>query len=195
MRLPRGDRYSRGAIAFHWVIAALVLFNLWLGLFHDDLPREWKVMPVHKSVGVTILVLSIGRLAWRLMHKPPHLPDLMPAWEKAAAKAVHWIFYALLFILPLTGWVYSSDPEKIRVVSWFWMIDWSSKALTDEACHLRPPRGGRSCIRSNCWPISMRVRSGSAMAMPATSVISRCSGGRFGDRLIKDASARRSRTR
>ena len=57
------------------------------------------------------------------MHKPPHLPDLMPAWEKAAAKAVHWIFYALLFILPLTGWIYSSDPEKIRVVSWFWMID------------------------------------------------------------------------
>lgn len=71
----------------------------------------------------------------------------------------------------------------------------SSNALTEEACHFRPPRGGRSCIRSNCWPISSSVRSGSAMAMPATRVISRSSGGRFGDRFIKDASAMRSRTR
>ena len=60
MQIERGDRYSRGAIAFHWVIAALVLFNLWLGIFHDSLPREWKVMPVHKSVGITILALTLG---------------------------------------------------------------------------------------------------------------------------------------
>jgi cytochrome b561 len=123
MGLMRGDRYSRGAIAFHWVIAALVLFNLWLGLFHDALPREWKVMPLHKSLGVTILVLSIGRLAWRLMHKPPHFPARMPGWEKAAAKAAHWLFYALLLILPLSGWVFSSDPDRTRVISWFGLLD------------------------------------------------------------------------
>ena len=123
MRAERGDRYSRGAIAFHWTIAALVLVNLWLGLFHDALPRDWKVMTLHKSIGVTILLLSIGRLGWRLTHRPPQLPALMPGWEKAAAKTVHWVFYALLFVLPLTGWIFSSDPEKTRVVSWFGLAE------------------------------------------------------------------------
>jgi cytochrome b561 len=120
---PRGDRYSRGAIAFHWAIAALVLFNLWLGLFHDSLPREWKVMPVHKSVGITILVLSLGRLAWRLSHRPPPLRDNAARWERTLAQAVHWAFYALLLILPLTGWIFSSNPEKPRPFSWFWLAD------------------------------------------------------------------------
>ena len=119
----RGDRYSRGAIAFHWVIAALVLFNLWLGLFHDSLPREWKVIPVHKSVGITILVLTLGRIAWRLTHRPPHLPELMAGWEKAVAKGVHFVLYALLLILPLTGWLLSSNPARPRPVSWFFLFD------------------------------------------------------------------------
>ncbi|RYD59270.1 MAG: cytochrome b [Sphingomonadales bacterium] len=123
MQFERGDRYSRGAIAFHWVIAALVLFNLWLGLFHDALPREWKVMPVHKSVGITVLVLTLGRIAWRLAHKPPHLPDHMAGWEKALAKGVHFVLYALLLIMPLTGWIFSSNPERLRPFSWFFVFD------------------------------------------------------------------------
>jgi cytochrome b561 len=123
IRSERGDRYSAGAIAFHWVIAALVLFNLWLGLFGDSLPRDWKVMPVHKSVGITVLVLTLGRIAWRLTHKPPRLPPAMPGWEKAAAKAAHFAFYALLLILPLTGWLMSSNPERPRPVRWFFLFD------------------------------------------------------------------------
>ena len=130
--LERGDRYSRGAIAFHWIIAALVLFNLWLGLFHDSLPRDWKVLTLHKSVGVTILVLSIGRLAWRLTHRPPSLPAAMPAWQKLAARANQWAFYALLFVLPLTGWIFSSNPEKLRPVSWFGLFELPSLPVTAE---------------------------------------------------------------
>lgn len=123
MRVERGDRYSRGAIAFHWVIAALVLFNLWLGLFGESLPRDWGAMPVHKSVGITILVLSIARLGWRLTHRPPHFPDRTPGWEKALAKSVHWLFYALMIVLPLTGWLMSSSPDKPRPFSWFYLFD------------------------------------------------------------------------
>lgn len=118
----RGDRYSRGAIAFHWVIAALVLFNLWLGLFHEALPREWKVMPVHRSIGMLVLVLTLGRIAWRLANRPPHLPDPMPAWERAAAKGMHLVLYALLLILPLTGWLLSSNPARPRPFEWFYLF-------------------------------------------------------------------------
>lgn len=123
MTSVRGDRYSRGAIAFHWAIAALVLFNLWLGLFHDSLPRSWQVMPVHKSVGITILVLTLGRIAWRLTHRPPHLPDHLPGWEKMLARSVHLLMYALLLVLPLTGWLLSSDPARPRPISWFFLFD------------------------------------------------------------------------
>ena len=122
MQFQRGDRYSRGAIAFHWAIAALVLFNLWLGLFHASLPRDWQVMPVHKSVGVTVLVLTLGRIAWRLTHRPPHLPDAMPHSEKIAAKTAHLALYALLLILPLTGWLLSSNPERPRPIEWFFLF-------------------------------------------------------------------------
>jgi cytochrome b561 len=122
MQIERGDRYSRGAIAFHWVIAALVLFNLWLGLFHDSLPREWKVMPLHKSVGITVLALTLGRIAWRLTHRPPHLPQAMPDWEKLVAKVTHFVLYALLLILPLTGWLLSSNPERPRPIEWFFLF-------------------------------------------------------------------------
>lgn len=123
IRAERGDRYSRGAIAFHWAIAALVLVNLFLGLFHESLLEGIRVMPVHKAIGFTVLVLTLGRIGWRLTHKPPHLPDAMPGWEKAAAKAVHFLLYALLLVMPLTGWIWSGDVTRPRPFSWFGLFD------------------------------------------------------------------------
>jgi cytochrome b561 len=117
--LVRTDRYTRVAIFFHWTIAAMVIFNLWLGLFHDSLPKEWKVMPVHKATGITILALSVARLAWRLMNSPPPSPIDLPAWQRTAARASHWAFYALLIVLPVTGWMMSSGGNPPRPLNWF----------------------------------------------------------------------------
>ncbi len=78
-------RYTSVARLLHWIIAILILVNLWLGFAHDSLPKEWKVMPVHKSIGLTVLALTLVRLSWRLAHKPPALPAAMPGWEKLAA--------------------------------------------------------------------------------------------------------------
>ncbi len=115
------DRYSGVARALHWIIAILILFNLWLGFAHDALPREWKVMPVHKSVGLTVLALTIARIGWRIGHKAPPLPDAMPGWEKRTAHGTHVAFYALMLILPLSGWIMSSAGD--RPLNWFFLFD------------------------------------------------------------------------
>ncbi|WP_326524894.1 cytochrome b [Sphingomonas sp.] len=115
----RTDRYSTGAIVFHWLIAVAIIVNLWLGIAHDSLPRDWKAMPVHKALGITVLVLSLARLAWRLRHQPPPLVGDMPAWERGAATASHWALYALTIAVPLTGWLMVSGGAVRRPLDWF----------------------------------------------------------------------------
>ncbi|MFD1786791.1 cytochrome b [Sphingomonas floccifaciens] len=117
--IARTDRYARGSIVFHWLIAAAIIVNLWLGIAHDSLPKGWAVMPLHKSIGITVLVLTIARLAWRLGHRPPPLDRTMPAWERAAANASHWALYALSILVPLSGWAMVSGSTVRRPLDWF----------------------------------------------------------------------------
>lgn len=94
-------RYSRGAIILHWTIAILVLYNLTTGLLHDTLPKA--AFQFHVSSGITILVLTVLRILWRLTHKPPpFLP--MAKWEKGLAHFVHFFLYVAMLAAPLTGW-------------------------------------------------------------------------------------------
>ena len=109
-------RYAAGAILLHWTIAALVVTNIVLGLQAEGLKglALFNLLQWHKSFGVTVLVLSVARLAWRLVNPPPPYPAHMPAWEKTAAAATHWGFYILMIGLPLTGWiVVSASPLNI----------------------------------------------------------------------------------
>lgn len=104
-------RYSRTAIALHWVVAALILFNLAYGLYTVSLPlspQKLKLFSYHKWIGVTVFVLAAARLLWRLGHRPPPLPPGMRPWEARAASATHVLLYALFFAAPLTGWLFSS---------------------------------------------------------------------------------------
>jgi cytochrome b561 len=103
--------YSRAAIAFHWIVAALVIGNLAFGFYTVDLPlspQKLRLFSYHKWVGVTVLVLAAARLMWRLNHSPPALPASMRPWEKRAANATHALLYALFFAAPITGWLFSS---------------------------------------------------------------------------------------
>lgn len=110
------ERYSAVAIALHWLIALLVVGQIAGGLYMHDLPdsqaaRKFELFQWHKSFGVTVLVLTLLRVAWRLTHRPPPLPAAMPGWEKVAARATHFLFYVLLIVTPLVGWaVVSSSP-------------------------------------------------------------------------------------
>lgn len=116
-------RYSRVAIAFHWTIAALVIVNMVIGIGHDYLPALRAAMGAHKSIGILVLALTLGRIAWRLGHRPPPLPAAMPAWEKGAAHAGHLGLYLLMLALPVSGWVMASNPERVRPLTFFGLFD------------------------------------------------------------------------
>ncbi|KQT34643.1 cytochrome B [Sphingomonas sp. Leaf412] len=117
-----GERYSRVAIAFHWTVALLVVVNLASGIGGDAVPALGALFPLHKAIGITVLVLTLGRVLWRLGHRPPALPPL-PAWERVAAHATHWTLYALLIVMPLSGWAMASNPERRRPLTWFGAFD------------------------------------------------------------------------
>jgi cytochrome b561 len=109
------DRYTTPAIALHWVLAIAIVVSFSVGLYMHELPFSpfrLKLYNWHKWAGVTILFLSVLRLVWRVTHRPPALPAsmsaAMPAWQHTAHHATHHLLYALFFIVPLTGWAYSS---------------------------------------------------------------------------------------
>ena len=104
------ERYTRTAIALHWLIALLIVVNVGLGLSADYLPDDWvrPVIDTHKSIGITVLGLAIMRLLWRLTHPAPKLSSHYARWERIAAHGVHVALYLLIFALPLSGWIHDS---------------------------------------------------------------------------------------
>ena len=104
------QRYTVPAIGLHWLLALMLTVSFSVGLYMSDLgmsPQRLKLFNWHKWAGITILVLSIVRLAWRLTHRPP--PDVpMPLWQARAAHATHLAMYLLFFAVPLVGWAYTS---------------------------------------------------------------------------------------
>lgn len=114
-------RYSAVAMWLHWIIAALIIANLAIGLLHDSLLKG--TMPAHKAIGMTVLALTAVRVAWRLAHRPPPLPAHLPALERRAAHAAHWLLYALMILMPLTGWMMVSGTATRRPFSWFGLFD------------------------------------------------------------------------
>lgn len=118
-RRYRDERYSGVAIAFHWTIALLVIVNLVIGIGHEGIPALRAFMGAHKAIGITVLVLTIGRVAWRLAHRPPPLPGDVAGWQKGVAHATHWALYVLLLLMPLSGWLMVSGPDGRRPLDWF----------------------------------------------------------------------------
>lgn len=105
--------YGPGAKLLHWLIAVLVLIlvGIGLGMTRLSLPLDVKfgLYQLHKSLGFVVGALMALRLGWRLTHPAPSLPLTMPALERAVAHLAHVLIYALLFLLPVTGWLLVSS--------------------------------------------------------------------------------------
>jgi len=121
------DRYSHVAIALHWTIAVLLLSNIGIAWYFNTLHGMARLSPIalHQSIGLTVLVLSVARLVWRLVNPPPKLPGYVSGWERVLSTIVHWGFYVVMIGLPLTGWAMRSAsplhhilPIKLFFIPW-----------------------------------------------------------------------------
>jgi cytochrome b561 len=116
-------RWGTIAQLFHWVIVALVITQFVLASIAAELPlgmAKLATLARHKSVGITILGLAILRLAWRWMNPTPPLPGTLKPYERVLANVTHFMLYALLLIMPVTGWIMSS--ARKFPVSWFSIV-------------------------------------------------------------------------
>ncbi len=124
MAEPR-NRYSTVSLLFHWGIAVAVLAQILLIALSDanegqSIAREF--VGTHKALGISILVLTLARLGWRLANPAIALPQDTPRWQRIAARATHVGFYALLIGLPLGGWAASSAGG--RDIDMFGLFNW-----------------------------------------------------------------------
>lgn len=109
--MDAAERYTATAIALHWLIFGLIACGFTLAVYMVDLPLsplKLKYFSWHKWIGITVFLLALARVAWRSTHRAPALPASMPAWQRRAAGALHGVLYALIVIIPVTGWLYSS---------------------------------------------------------------------------------------
>jgi len=134
-------RYDGVAIALHWLMAVAIVAEIALGWWMLDIPKlpagvraGW--FNLHKSVGLTLGVLLILRLLWRLKHSAPPLPASVPQWQIRAAHINHALMYLCLVTLVLAGYLgssFSGYPIRwfgVLVPGWGWRDDTIKEAMS-----------------------------------------------------------------
>jgi cytochrome b561 len=134
-------RYSTVSITLHWLIAALLVAQIFFiyGRGMVDAGLASQFMPLHKALGVTILMLTVLRVIWRLVHPFKPLASAMPVWQKAIARVTHVGFYLVLIMLPMTGWVASS--AALRPFTWFGLFNWPLLPVDEDRGFARQAMG------------------------------------------------------
>lgn len=135
LRSVNDTRYTAAAIVLHWAIALAIISNLalaqWMQAALDDAARQAAAVAafqVHKSIGLTVLALSLARLGLRWIIPPPAMPAGMSTWQRRAAQGTHVLFYLLMIGIPLSGWVLVStqwrDGSPLVVPTlWFGVVE------------------------------------------------------------------------
>lgn len=118
----RTRQFSTGAKWLHWLVAVLLMLIVPTAVkfsFVAPVDRA-DAIPVHASLGLLVMMLTLVRLAWRAVYPPPATPDTTPAWAKRAAGAGHWALYALILWQATLGiWMAASSTSGIRFFNMF----------------------------------------------------------------------------
>lgn len=123
-------RYTRTAMLLHWVMALLIFFLFGLGWYMTELPETAvRAAPfaLHKSVGLLVFTLLVVRLLWRLRNPPPALPVGLEEWKRILSTWVHRVFYVLLVLQPVTGYLSSSFTGRKTSFFGFPLPQWGWK--------------------------------------------------------------------
>ena len=107
----KGGAYTGTAKALHWLILALLIVQFIVAWTMPHIGRNTPVttlISLHFTLGVVILAVAIIRLVWRMSHGEPEPEDGLPPWQTASARLVHWLLYAVLFVVPILGWINAS---------------------------------------------------------------------------------------
>ena len=115
------QRYHGVAIGLHWLIAVIIIGMLAVGKFMTSLDESdslrFELTQWHKSFGVVVLMLILLRVVWRITHRPPPLPGHLKSWEVLAAGLTHVFLYALMLMIPVSGWIMvSASPLELPTV-------------------------------------------------------------------------------
>lgn len=120
-RVVDSSHYRRPARLLHWIMAAIVICMIPIGIAVNYLPwdalQDW-LYNLHKSLGIIVLGLVVTRLAYRLTHKPPRLPASLPRYQRLVAEAVHVALYAILLAMPLIGWIGTNAYGEQMTIFW-----------------------------------------------------------------------------
>lgn len=117
------SRYSTGAIVLHWVMAVLVIGQILLVMAGDAAGDNARLFrDAHKANGMILLALTLVRIGWRFTHPVPPLPRETPRWQAVLARTTQALFYALLLVMPMTGWIASSAAGRDIVV--YGLFNW-----------------------------------------------------------------------
>lgn len=118
-------RYGLVARLFHWTIAVLVLVDIALGLTGKFTPQSGDTVDFlqllyssHKTIGITVLFLAVLRVIWAISQPRPVPIHPERRFETFAAETVHWVLYAAIFVLPLSGWVMHSAEVGFAPIWW-----------------------------------------------------------------------------
>ena len=117
------DSWGTIARSFHWFIALLIIAQFVIGRIAEAMslsPAKLDLFVWHKSIGLTILLLVLLRLIWRLADPPPAPPTSSPGWETKLAAGGHYLLYLLMFAVPLSGW-WISDASRVPFKAYFVM--------------------------------------------------------------------------
>jgi len=103
--------YTGTAKILHWLILALLIAQFIVAWTMPHMRRDTQpdtLINLHFSFGVLVLLVAVVRMAWRATHGEPAPEDGLPPWQLQSARAVHWLLYGLLFVLPVLGWINAS---------------------------------------------------------------------------------------
>jgi cytochrome b561 len=118
--LPIARRYTATAIVLHWIVGLAVIGMIGLGIWMINLPKgvgpfRAEMYNLHKSIGMTVGLLVLARVAWRFAHPVPPLPPATPRWQALASDFTHHALYLCIVVQPVTGFLGSlSSPYPVK---------------------------------------------------------------------------------